>query len=98
MYVPNSYEFVYVPVDLYTNSNLGFGYVSLIDSYSLMILYDAVWVIWIANEQMNNKRWPNTTSKKVCEITFARIQVELVSLIQNRETMTCENYARTGQL
>ena len=49
VYVPNSYEFVYVPVDLYTNSNLGFCYVSLIDSYSLMILYNAVWTIWICD-------------------------------------------------
>ena len=49
VYAPNSYEFVYVPVDLYTNSNLGFGYVSLIDSYSLMILYNAVWTIWICD-------------------------------------------------
>lgn len=49
-YVPNSYEFVYIPVDLYTNSNLGFGYVSLIDSCSLMTLYDAVWMAMALNE------------------------------------------------
>ena len=24
---------------------------------------------------MNMKRWPNTSSNKVCEVTFARIQV-----------------------
>lgn len=62
--VPNCYDFVYVPVDFHTNCNLGFGYVSLINSGSLIKLYNF----------MHMKRWPNTSSNKTCEVVFARIQ------------------------
>lgn len=62
--IPASYEFVYMPVDVHTKSNLGFGYVSVSDTQSLILLYKA----------MHLHCWPNTNSKKVCEVVFARIQ------------------------
>lgn len=40
--IPASYEFVYMPVDVHTKSNLGFGYVSVSDTQSLILLYKAV--------------------------------------------------------
>jgi len=40
--VPNQYDFFYMPVDFKTNCNLGFGYVSMIDSASVVTLYTAV--------------------------------------------------------
>lgn len=63
-YVENEYDFFYMPVDFKTNCNLGFGYISLTTSESVIALYN----------NLNGKRWPNTPSTKICEIAFARMQ------------------------
>lgn len=62
--IPASYVFVYMPVDFDTNCNLGFGYVSVSDLASLVKLYEC----------MHMKKWPQTSSKKTCEVVYARIQ------------------------
>ena len=36
--VPNRYDFFYMPVDFKTNCNLGFGYVSMLDTASVVKL------------------------------------------------------------
>lgn len=47
-YVKNEYDFFYMPVDFKTNCNLGFGYVSMINTSSVVHLYYAVWIdYWI---------------------------------------------------
>ncbi|KAK8792536.1 hypothetical protein WA588_005031 [Blastocystis sp. NMH] len=57
-------EFLYLPIDRTTECNLGYGYVSLVDSRAVLTLYQA----------MHGKRWPNSSSLKLCEIVYARIQ------------------------
>ena len=41
-HIPNQYDFFYMPVDIETNCNLGFGYVSVTSSDSLLHLYKCV--------------------------------------------------------
>lgn len=41
-FVENEYDFFYMPVDFKTNCNLGFGYVSMINTNSVVKLYNAV--------------------------------------------------------
>ena len=41
-FVKNEYDFFYMPVDFKTNCNLGFGYVSMINTSSVVHLYYAV--------------------------------------------------------
>ena len=41
-FVENEYDFFYMPVDFKTNCNLGFGYVSMINTQSVIKLYNAV--------------------------------------------------------
>ena len=43
-HIPNQYDFFYMPVDIETNCNLGFGYVSVTSSDSLLHLYKCVMV------------------------------------------------------
>ena len=44
------------------------------------------------------KQWPNTSSNKTCEVTFARIQVMLFIIYKAREIVTCDESARIGLL
>lgn len=41
-HIANQYDFFYMPVDIETNCNLGFGYVSVTSSDSLLHLYKCV--------------------------------------------------------
>lgn len=41
-FVKNEYDFFYMPVDFKTNCNLGFGYVSMTSTQSVINLYNAV--------------------------------------------------------
>lgn len=41
-FVENEYDFFYMPVDFKTNCNLGFGYVSMVNTQSVIKLYNAV--------------------------------------------------------
>ena len=48
-FVENEYDFFYMPVDFKTNCNLGFGYVSMINTQSVIKLYNAVAVSYVSN-------------------------------------------------
>lgn len=41
-FVKNEYDFFYMPVDFKTNCNLGFGYVSMISTSSVIKVYEKV--------------------------------------------------------
>lgn len=55
-HIANQYDFFYMPVDIETNCNLGFGYVSVTSSDSLLHLYKCVRInggfesSWITND------------------------------------------------
>ena len=95
--VPNRYDFFYMPVDFKTNCNLGFGYVSMLDTASVVKLYEAVGAVPLSHIQLNLKRWPNTPSSKICEVVFARMQVGMkgTSQKQGRDDMQhlCQDWA-----
>ena len=46
-FVENEYDFFYMPVDFKTNCNLGFGYVSMISTHSVVKLYNAVALFYL---------------------------------------------------
>ena len=48
-FVENEYDFFYMPVDFKTNCNLGFGYVSMINTQSVIKLYNAVAFSYVFN-------------------------------------------------
>lgn len=48
-FVENEYDFFYMPVDFKTNCNLGFGYVSMINTQSVIKLYNAVAFSYVSN-------------------------------------------------
>ena len=86
-----------MPVDFKSNCNLGFGYVSMLDTASVVKLYEAVGAVPLSHIQLNLKRWPNTPSSKICEVVFARMQVGMkgTSQKQGRDDMQhlCQDWA-----
>ena len=48
-FVENEYDFFYMPVDFKTNCNLGFGYVCMINTHSVIKLYNAVAFSYVSN-------------------------------------------------
>ena len=60
----NSFDFLYVPLDFRNSAGLGYAFINLLDPKDTKVLY----------EKFHNKRWDERNSKKVCEITYARVQ------------------------
>lgn len=42
MHCQNKYNFLYLPMDQATNSNLGYGYINMIDLDSVALFYEKV--------------------------------------------------------
>ena len=63
-YIPNRFDFFYLPIDFRTQCNLGYCYINVIDVNTVEELY----------RSFHNKHWPNTPSQKTCQICYARIQ------------------------
>lgn len=58
------YDFLYLPIDFKNKCNLGYAFVNFTDSKSAADFYEA----------FHNQRWSEFNSKKVCEITYGRVQ------------------------
>lgn len=59
-----TFDFFYLPVDFRNRCGLGYAFVNFISPVTTAQLY----------KQFHGKRWDEQSSKKVCEITYARIQ------------------------
>ena len=71
-----AYDLFIMPKDGNKNRNFGYAFVNFISSYYLPYFY----------YMFNGKKWTDTNSKKVCEITYSKIQGrhELVSHYPNK--------------
>lgn len=58
------FDFFYLPIDFRNRCGLGYAFVNMLSSSDAADLYKA----------FHNKRWDECISKKVCQITYARVQ------------------------
>ena len=71
-----TYDLFILPKDGNKNRNFGYAFINFISSYSIPYFFYV----------FNGKKWINTNSKKVCEITYSKIQGrnELISHYPNK--------------
>ena len=71
-----TYDLFIMPKDGKKNRNFGYAFVNFISSYSLPYFYF----------MFNGKKWIGTNSKKICEITYSKVQGrnELISHYPNK--------------
>ncbi|KAI8526965.1 hypothetical protein RHMOL_Rhmol12G0039700 [Rhododendron molle] len=60
----SSYDFVYLPIDFINKCNLGYGFVNMTSPEATLRLYKA----------FHHQNWEVFNSKKICEVTYARLQ------------------------
>ena len=71
-----TYDLLILPKDGNKNRNFGYAFINFISCYSIPYFYF----------MFNGKKWVDTNSKKVCEITYSKIQGrnELISHYPNK--------------
>ncbi|XVF43855.1 hypothetical protein PTKIN_Ptkin02bG0073500 [Pterospermum kingtungense] len=60
----SSYDFVYLPIDFNNKCNVGYGFVNMTSPQATWRLYKA----------FHNQHWEVFNSRKICEVTYARVQ------------------------
>ncbi|CAI0425944.1 unnamed protein product [Linum tenue] len=60
----SSYDFVYLPIDFNNKCNVGYGFVNMTSPQGAWRLYKA----------FHHQHWEVFNSKKICEVTYARVQ------------------------
>ncbi|XWS63756.1 hypothetical protein CRYUN_Cryun06bG0129200 [Craigia yunnanensis] len=60
----SSYDFVYLPIDFNNKCNVGYGFVNMTSSQATWRLYKA----------FHHQYWEVFNSRKICEVTYARVQ------------------------
>ncbi len=64
-YFSGTYDFFYLPIDFKNKCNVGYAFINLIKPEYIVPLV----------EKFNQKKWEKFNSEKVCNISYARIQV-----------------------
>ena len=59
-----AYDIFILPIDMNKNKNFGYAFINFISSYYIPNFY----------YMFNGKKWSNTNSEKICEITYSKIQ------------------------
>ncbi|XP_058194210.1 protein terminal ear1-like [Rhododendron vialii] len=60
----SSYDFLYLPIDFVNKCNVGYGFVNMTSPEATLRLYKA----------FHHQNWVVFNSKKICEVTYARLQ------------------------
>ncbi|TYH84454.1 hypothetical protein ES332_D02G197300v1 [Gossypium tomentosum] len=60
----SSYDFVYLPIDFNNKCNVGYGFVNMTSPQATWRLYKA----------FHHQHWEVFNSRKICEVTYARVQ------------------------
>lgn len=78
----NQYDFFYLPIDFKNKCNLGYAFVNFKCAKTTAAFY----------KEFHKQRWEEFNSRKVCEITYARVQCKeaMVEHFKNSR-FTCEN-------
>jgi len=81
-----TYDFFYLPIDFKNKCNVGYAFINLVDTESILRFYD----------RFNDVRWERFNSEKVASITYARIQGKeaLVSHFRNSSLMNEDKRCR----
>mmetsp|Transcript_24422 Transcript_24422/g.24316 ORF Transcript_24422/g.24316 Transcript_24422/m.24316 type:complete len:505 (-) Transcript_24422:71-1585(-) len=58
------FNFLYVPIDVQNNCNVGYAFINFLDSAYILDFYN----------EYNDKGWDSYNSEKVCQIKYGRIQ------------------------
>jgi hypothetical protein len=66
------YDFLYLPIDLKNNCNVGYAFINMTDPLYVLALF----------EDMNGRNWERFHSEKICELTYGRLQGKQ-SLVDN---------------
>ena len=71
-----TYDLFILPTDGNRNKNFGYSFINFTSSYFIPYFYF----------MFNNKKWSSTNSKKICEITYSKIQgrTNLISYYVNK--------------
>ncbi|URE14561.1 hypothetical protein MUK42_10860, partial [Musa troglodytarum] len=64
----SAYDFVYLPIDFNNKCNVGYGFVNLTSPEAAFRLYKA----------FHQQPWEVFNSRKICQVTYARLQVATV--------------------
>mmetsp|Transcript_36545 Transcript_36545/g.70126 ORF Transcript_36545/g.70126 Transcript_36545/m.70126 type:complete len:981 (+) Transcript_36545:247-3189(+) len=76
------YDFFYLPIDFKNRCNLGYAFVNLTSPHAAAELY----------KQWHERHWEEFNSRKVCEITYARVQGQQALLEHFRNSrFPCED-------
>lgn len=73
------FNFLYVPIDVQNNCNVGYAFINFLDSAYILDFY----------EEYNDKGWDSYNSEKVCQIRYGRIQgrKNLISHFENTKVI-----------
>lgn len=79
----NTYDFFYLPIDFKNKCNVGYAFVNFLDCSVIPAFY----------REMNGNTWDRFKSKKICAITYARIQGRnaLIQHFQSSSVMSQED-------
>ena len=74
------FDFFYLPMDLSAHSNVGYAFINFVSGEDLIDFYDT----------FHAQKWPRHKSKKICAVTFGRLQGkdELISQFRERSSKT----------
>jgi hypothetical protein len=72
----DTYDLFILPTDGSRNKNFGYSFINFTSSYFIPYFYF----------MFNNKKWSSTNSKKICEITYSKVQgrANLISYYANK--------------
>jgi hypothetical protein len=73
------FDFVYLPVDFRNGCSMGYAFANFTDAQDIILFF----------QRWNGRRWPQFSSRKRCELAFARIQGKnaLVEHFQHSRTL-----------
>ncbi|XWS34687.1 hypothetical protein CRYUN_Cryun21dG0058800 [Craigia yunnanensis] len=60
----SSYDFVYLPIDFNNKCNVGYGFVNMTSPQAT----------WRLHKAFHHQHWEVYNSRKICEVTYARVQ------------------------
>ena len=71
-----TYDLFILPTDGNRNKNFGYSFINFTNSYFIPYFYF----------MFNDKKWSSTNSKKICEITYSKVQgrANLISYYANK--------------
>lgn len=71
------YDFFYLPIDFKNKCNVGYAFINMVQPKYILPL----------TKRFNQRKWERFNSEKVCHISYARIQVWLLTSVPQKQCM-----------